>query len=231
MIHEVDEAIRRLLADGAVPGGGGELVFDAPTKDWTARRNAPTVNVFLYDVREDRTRRRTGTSEVHDEAGMVVAWRDPPRWYQLSYLVTAWTNRPTDEHRLLAEVLACLSRQDSLDPRWLTGTLAELGLTVNLETAGPVPEGRAAPDIWSALGGELKAAIDLRVTAPLAGQWFDAGPPVTEGVVVQTTTPNVRGDDGRHLRYDGTAAQGTGFAAPRPRPEVPARRRRRVSGP
>ncbi|WP_409374926.1 Pvc16 family protein, partial [Streptomyces griseolus] len=26
----------------------------------------------------------------------------------MTYLVTAWTNRPQDEHRLLSEVLRCL---------------------------------------------------------------------------------------------------------------------------
>jgi len=228
MIHEVDEAIRRLLADGGVPGGGGELVFDAPTRDWTARRNAPTVNVFLYDLREDLSRRRSGTIEEHDGEGMVTGWRGPPRWYHLSYLVTAWTNRPTDEHRLLSQVLVGLTRTDAMAPQWLTGTLAELGLSVTLEAAGPVSEGRAATDVWSALGGELKPAIDLRVTAPLAGPWVPAGPPVTEGVVVRAN-PAVHPAShvaARHLRYEGTGAQGDGFAVSRPRPEPPARRRR-----
>lgn len=229
MIHEVDEAIRRLLADGGVPGGGGELVFDAPTTDWMARRNAPTINVFLYDIREDRSRRRAGATEEHDDAGMIVGWREPPRWYQLSYLVTAWTNRPTDEHRLLSEVLACLTRTEVFAPQWLTGTLAELGLAVGFETAGPVSEGRAATDVWSALGGELKPAIDLRVTAPQAGPRNPAGPPVTEGVVVRAT--GAAADADRHLRYEATGAQGTGFAAPRDRPAPLARRRRTVPGP
>lgn len=232
MIHEVDEGIRRLLADGGVPGGGGELTFDPPTRDWTAKRSAPTVNVFLYDIREDLSRRRSGTSEEHDEAGMIVGWRDSPRWYHLSYLVTAWTNRPMDEHRLLSEVLACLTRADSLAPDWLTGTLAELGLAISLEAAGPVSEGRAATDIWSALGGELKPAVDLRVTAPLAGQRAPAGPPVTEGVVVRVADGAAPVDDARHLRYEGaTTAQGAGFAVSRPRPAPPARRRSRGAGP
>jgi len=229
MIHEVDEAIRRLLAESGVPSGGGELAFEAPTSEWTARRNTPTVNVFLYDIREDMTRRRTGQAEEYDEAGMVVGWRDPPRWYDLSYLVTAWTNRVADEHRMLAEALASLAPVERLVPRWLTGTLAEQGLSINLETAGPMSDGRAAADIWTALGGELKPAIDLRVTAPLAGRRIDAGPPVTEGVVLQGA--DLSNEDSRHLRYEATSAQGTGFAAPRPRPEVPARRRRQVSGP
>jgi Pvc16 N-terminal domain len=227
MIHEVDEAIRLLLADGGVPGGGGELAFDAPTRDWTAKRNAPTVNVFLYDIHEDLARRRTGTTEEHDEAGMIVGWRAQPRWYKLSYLVTAWTNRPTDEHRLLSEVLACLTRTQALTAPWLTGTLAELGLAVVMQTAGPVSEGGAATDVWSALGGELKPAIDLKVTAPLAGPRAPAGPPVTEGVVLRAGTDTAE----RHLRYEDTTAQGEGFATVRPKPLPPARRRRTAAGP
>src|SRR5689334_2531694 len=103
MIHEVDEAIRRLLADGDVPGEQGELAFDAPTTDWTSRRNAPTVNVFLYDIREDLSRRKSGELEVHGDDGVLVGWRGAARWFELSYLVTAWTNRAQDEHRLLSQ--------------------------------------------------------------------------------------------------------------------------------
>nr|WP_308198993.1 Pvc16 family protein [Saccharothrix sp. S26] len=57
MIHEVDEALRRLVRDDALRGTDVEVAFDAPTKDWAARRNAPTVDVYLYDIREDLRRR------------------------------------------------------------------------------------------------------------------------------------------------------------------------------
>ena len=60
VIHEVDEALRRLVRDDALRGTEVEVAFDAPTKDWAARRNAPTVNVYLYDIREDLRRRQRG---------------------------------------------------------------------------------------------------------------------------------------------------------------------------
>ncbi|MBR7679007.1 DUF4255 domain-containing protein, partial [Streptomyces daliensis] len=63
MIHEVDEALRLLLTEGGLTGGGVELAFDAPTSDWAARRNAPTISVFLHGIREDVARRQTGTAE------------------------------------------------------------------------------------------------------------------------------------------------------------------------
>ena len=129
MIHEVDEALRLLLAEHGLPGTGVELGFEAPTTDWAAKRNSPTISVFLYDIREDPSLRHSGGFEEHDNAGAVTGWQGPPHWFQLSYLVTAWTNRPQDEHRLLSEVLRCVVRHDALAARWLTGTLAELGLT------------------------------------------------------------------------------------------------------
>jgi len=221
VIHEVDEAIRRLFAAGDVPGEQGELAFEAPTTDWTSRRNGPTVNVFLYDIREDLTRRRAGAAEVHGEDGELLGWRGVARWFELSYLVTAWTSRPQDEHRLLSQALSCLVRVERLEPGWLTGSLAEMGLSVALQVAGPVTEGGAASDVWSALGGELKPAINLKVISPLAGDWIPAGPPVTEGVVLHSTP-----DQTHRLRYEGpTTAEGDGFAVSRPRP--PRTRRRR----
>lgn len=229
MIHEVDEAMRRLLGESGLEASGVEVVFDAPTKDWAARRNAPTVCVFLYDIREDATRRGSGAGEVYDADGHLVARRTPPRWFELTYLVTAWASRPQDEHRLLSQVLACLVATDTLPARLLTGTLAELGLTVSLDTAGGRPDAPAASDVWSALGGELKASLGVLVRAPLAGVSTVVAPQVTEGLVVRSAARNENGDavPGRRLRYTETSEAGPdGFAGPRERRPAPARRRR-----
>ncbi|TDD52746.1 DUF4255 domain-containing protein [Saccharopolyspora elongata] len=231
MIHEVDEGLRLLLADGGVPGSGVELAFDPPTTDWAAKRNSPTVSVFLYDIREEPDLRRAGAFEQYDDDGKTIGWQSPPHWFQLSYLVTAWTNRPQDEHRLLSDVLRCLVRHDALAPQWLTGTLAELGLTVSFEAGGTMAEGRSASDVWSALGGQLKPSINLRVTAPLAGERIPAGPPVTEGVVLHAeSSGDPVNESARRLRYEGpTTAEGAGFAPARPRPEPKRRRRGTIS--
>ncbi|MET7711216.1 DUF4255 domain-containing protein [Streptomyces sp. NPDC005407] len=230
MIHEVDDGLRRLLGESGLEASGVEVVFDAPTRDWAARRSAPTVCVFLYDIREDATRRGSGAGEVYDEDGYLVARRTPPRWFELTYLVTAWASRPQDEHRLLSQVLACLVAADTLPARLLTGTLAELGLTVGLDTAGTGLDAPAASDVWSALGGELKASLGVRVRAPLAGVSTAVAPPVTEGLVVRSAARSEGGEaaPGRRLRYTETSDPGPdGFAGPRERGPAPARRRRR----
>ncbi|WP_399886306.1 DUF4255 domain-containing protein [Streptomyces sp. BBFR51] len=185
MIHEVDEVLKSLLKSGALTGSGIDVAFEAPTRDWAARRNAPVVNSYLYDIREDVGRRQRGQMPVRDQDDVIVKRRRPPRWFRLSYLVTAWTKTPQDEHRLLSAVLATLLPHEALAPSELPASLGALGLSVPLTVAGVHTESRSLAEIWSALGGELKPSLDLVVTVPFpAVPDYDAGPPVTEGATV-----------------------------------------------
>ncbi len=186
VIHEVDEVLKGLLGGGALAGSGIDVFFDAPTRDWAARRNGPAINAYLYDIREDVARRQRGTVSVRDERDVIVRRRQPPRWFRLSYLVTAWTKQPQDEHRLLSAVLTNLLPRELLPASELPGALGELGLSVPLTVSGTQTESRSLAEIWSALGGELKPSLDLVVTAPFPGfPEYDAGPPVTEGAAVR----------------------------------------------
>jgi hypothetical protein len=179
VIHEVDSALRTLIEREAAGMRDVEIVFDAPTREWAGRRNSPTIDVYLYDIREDLRRRERGMHNVYDESNLVVSRRLPPRHFKLSYLVTAWTQRPEDEHRLLSSLLLCFLKYDALPADVLTGPLTELGLPIPITIALPPPEDRAFADVWSALGGELKPSIDIVVSTPLdTGQSFHTGPPV-----------------------------------------------------
>ncbi|MFF1376091.1 DUF4255 domain-containing protein [Streptomyces sp. NPDC058308] len=184
MIHEVDEALRALLR-GALPEGSGEVVFEAPTRDWAARRNAPTLNSYLYDIREDVARRERGAYAERGPDGTVLRRRQPPRWFRLSYLLTAWTNRPEDEHRLLSAALGTLLAHELLPPQDLPDALAALQVTLPLSVAVPPTESRSIADVWSALGGELKPSLDVVITVPFpVSPTYEVAPPVTEGAVV-----------------------------------------------
>ncbi|MEV7568983.1 DUF4255 domain-containing protein [Streptomyces tanashiensis] len=187
MIHEIDEALRRLLA----PAVTGDVAFDAPTRDWAARRNAPTLNAYLYDIREDVARRERGTRAERDADGIVTRRRQPPRWFRLSYLVTAWTSRPEDEHRLLSGALALLLPHEALSGAAVPESVRSIATSLPLSVAVPPAESRSLADIWSALGGELKPSLDVVVTTPFpVTPVYEVAPPVTEAEVL------VRGIDG-----------------------------------
>jgi hypothetical protein len=181
VIHEVDSALRTLITEETGGTREVEVLFDAPTKEWAARRNSPTVDVYLYDIREDMRRRERGLLNEYSAERLLVARHLPPRHYKLSYLITAWTQRPEDEHRLLSSLLQCFLRHEAIPPELLTGRLGDLGLPVAVSIALPPPEDRSFADVWSALGGELKPSLDVVVSAPVeTGQRFEAGPPVQD---------------------------------------------------
>jgi hypothetical protein len=209
MIHEVDDALRTLLRAEVLEGAQIAVVFDAPTREWAAKVNAPTVNLYLYDIREDMRRRERGLHNEYDGRGTVVARRRPPRFFKLSYLITAWTKRPEDEHRLLSSLLGCLLGYEALPAERLTGTLRDIGVAVPMTIALPPPEDRSFADVWSALGGELKPSLDLVISVPVtASPKYLVGPPV--------------GDEGLHATFGDHTAWPPDRRPTQPMPGRPA---------
>ena len=198
MIHEVDELLEKLVKKDALNGSSVELVFDAPTKDWVARRNGPAVDLYLYDIREDLQRRVPAWEDQRGADGTVNARALPPRRFKLSYLVTAWTQRPEDEHRLLSALLSAFIRNPMIKPESLEGGLAEPNLPVYIDVGQPPSQDRSLADVWSALGGELKPSLDVVVTAPImVSRGAPYGPPVrnapTIGLAAQAAPEIVNG--------------------------------------
>src|SRR6202162_1582860 len=184
MIQDVDESLRALVKRDALNGSKADVAFDAPTKDWSSRRNTPTVDLYLYDIREDLEQREVMGEDIRGDARdprLITERRPPPRRFKLSYLVTAWTQRPEDEHRLLSALLGCFLRHPTMPADALSGTLVESRQPIMLNIALPPPQDRSISDVWSALGGELKPSLDLVVNAPFEVKVaIAAGPPVLE---------------------------------------------------
>jgi hypothetical protein len=189
VIHDVDEALRALIKRDALHGATDvDVSFEAPTTEWSARRSGPTINVYLYDVREDTHRRQTAYEPRRGDDGIVTSRKPPPRRFKLSYLLTAWTQRPEDEHRLLSACLGCFLRHDAVPSDVLTGTLANLPASL-VTVALPVQENRAISEIWTALGGELKPSLDIQVNAPFdTEREREVGPPVLEEPALDVAT-------------------------------------------
>jgi hypothetical protein len=249
VIHFVDESLRTLVKRDVVNGTDVEVAFDAPTRDWSSKRSSPTINLFLYDLREDGSQRQEGLVRERGPDGRVLRDREPTRKLKLSYLVTAWTQRPEDEHRLLAALLESFLKYDTLPSDVLTGSLAEFETTVALSVGVPSVEDRHVSDLWTAIGGELRPGLDVVATAPMQpGIPRAPAPPVLEH-----TRLNVRGPSGtleeRHRRGRPQADQGTAtptepaseeivsagqtkdsFKAPQPRNNLPRGRTFRVRG-
>jgi hypothetical protein len=235
VLHELDSALRALVQRDH---GDGDIAIDleAPTKDWAAHRNQPTINIYLYDLRQDVGRNHFGQISVRDETGVVTERRPQPKFFRLAYLVTAWTQRPEEEHRLLSSLLVTFLRHETVPPELLTGSLADLGIPLPLAAALPPPQDRALSDVWSALGGELKPSIDVSIIAPLLPERYDdLGPPVLREPVLKVVdrTSGAEEELGLRAPADGHVPAGPvpTRRPPPPHPEAaaPARGSRRRS--
>jgi hypothetical protein len=187
MISDVDASLTAMLKAEALSGGEADVVFDAPTTDWSARRSGPAVNVFLYDIREDPARRDLGKTITRDHTGKITGRKAGMRYYRLSYLISAWTKRPEDEHRLLGQLLETLLEHDRIPPRYLKGRFSQE--TVLLQMAQATGAEHSMSDLWGALGGELKPSLDLVTIVPMRPKWeYDRGPGVSERQLSVTAT-------------------------------------------
>lgn len=127
----------------------------------------PAIDLFLYDVRENRDLRSTEIYMERQSDGSMVRKRPPVR-VDCSYLITVWPsdaspNRAADEHMLLGEILKVLVRHPILPNVLLQGSLAGNGPSIgtlsiqqgNLQSWG---------DFWSAIGSKPKAVLNFTVT-------------------------------------------------------------------
>ena len=161
-------------------------MFDAPTTEWAARRNAPTIDVYLYDIREDVRRRHGGHHRgPRRAAGDVAPAASPavlPAVVPDHGLDAAARGRAPPALDPAGALRAARrgARSTLLAARWPTAACPS-GSTLAL----PPSEDRALSDIWSALGGELKPSLDLVVTAPLPfTPSTEVAPPVLESPTV-----------------------------------------------
>src|SRR3954469_16930351 len=127
-IADLDEALRKLLRRELERHGfeAVEVAFDAPSKDWSGKLTSPTVDLFLYDLREAVERAEISPSESRGNGQAIVT--PPPLRLELTYSVTAWTKAVEDEHRLLSQVLAILFSHRKLPPDLLNGRAEAAGL-------------------------------------------------------------------------------------------------------
>jgi hypothetical protein len=183
MINELDETIKQLLIQ-KVPLEPSEvdIVFEAPDREWAASISKPTVNFYLYDIRENHELRNYEWTMERNN-GRTATRRRAPLRIDLSYLVTVWTNDIGDEHRLLWRVLAALSRHSPLPDELLQGKLKEQEFEIRTTTAQPDGLFKNPADFWSALDNQLKPSINYVVTLPLDLEMVETTPVALEKVL------------------------------------------------
>ena len=230
MFNDADETLKQYLT-AAIPIANGDvdISFERPSREWSGRLSRPTLNCFLYDIRERSGFRDDTATRIADGKGGFRAQR-PPRRIDLSYMVTAWAREAEDEHRILARTLAAMYRAGEIDRRFFQGHLLESEYPVLARIVPPDHVAKPA-DLWGVLDNELRTSLVWVLTVPL-----DAFTPV-EGPLVTTRELHVGaiGEDWREtfIQVAGTAHRkgAPGETVPGVRVSVAGTALRMVTGP
>jgi hypothetical protein len=204
MIKKLDMALKRLLEDKAEPDSdlaGAKISFALPDEEWRGKGQELELNMYLYDIREDRKLRSNERRVRRDQDGIVDLMEPLPR-VSCAYVITAWNksgvtnneDREYQEHRLLSQVLRVLLKYSKLpEDYWVASQSGEeppLPM-VSAQAGGLVEPG----EFWSALNTAVRPSIHCIVTLTLDSQdWQSAGPMVVTQIMAyeQKNKPGTR---------------------------------------
>jgi hypothetical protein len=178
MIRDLTESLKAILTQPNLPEGDlaaiHNFTYDRPGEP--SPPTTPTINLFLYDIRENHDLRNNEPVIKRSNGDAVV--QKPPRRIACSYLVTAWPTSGTDlvlqEHRLLTQVLQVFSRTPVIPVDLAVRLIKKCDPPVPLEVALGLPTASAS-EFWSSLGGKLRAALTVQATLAVP-VWADEPP-------------------------------------------------------
>ena len=179
MFSDLDETIRTVLInEGGFDPADIDISFDIPNREWSAGITRPTLNCYLFDIRENRELLQTGLGQAPPVNGNAMR-RRPPLRLDLTYLITAWTRQVEDEHRLLWHAFSTLFRHSVLPQQHLQGDLRGPTLPVYSSIAQADTVLKSPGDFWTALENQIKPSLSYVVTLAIERDLIPAGPPVT----------------------------------------------------
>jgi len=184
MINDLDRTLEELLERELPPELVDQVTISFATPDDQFPPSSvtlPAIDLFLYDVRENRELRSNEWVVERNGDGTASRKRSPVR-VECSYLITAWASESSttpaqDEHRLLGEVMQVLLRYSTIPDPVLQGNLAGQEPPLPAITLQP-GHLQSMGEFWQALGGKPKAALNYTVTIGL-----DIHKPIEAGVV------------------------------------------------
>jgi len=211
MISDLNETIKKLiLIKGELDSSQIDVEFKAPDREWSASISKPTVNIYLYDIRENHQLRGTEWVINRNNDGTATRKKNPSR-FDISYLITVWANDIGDEHRLLWHVMSTLFRYPEMPEDVLYGDLVEHIYPIKTSTAQPDGLFNNPADFWAALDNKIKASINYVVTLPLdTEQAFIA--PTVKTKIIDVKPPDTDAERiiqiGGFVQEDGKPVQG-----------------------
>lgn len=166
MFADLDESIRTLLVErGNLNSGEIDIAFELPSRDWAASISKPTINLYMYDLRENMQLRNPTAWNVRRGPDNTAIKSRPDIRLDLSYNITAFANSVGDEHRLLARLLVTLLQNPGLPDDVLQGLV--VGQEIPTTVAQESQVFQTPADFWGSIDNDIRPSIDYRLTVNL----------------------------------------------------------------
>jgi len=209
MFQDLDTTLKAILQDPAMPASlvnlrNADKGFVTPDKNFAPGQ--ATVNLFLYEVKENRQLRNP--EPIVERVGISFVQRPPPLRVDCCYLVTTWSSQAgavgvAEAHELLAQALLWLSRFPTVPPSYLQGSLANQIYPPPTLVAQMDPH-KNTGEFWFALGIPPRPAFHLTVTIAI-----ELGTQV-EGPIVTTTVTDYQLSDHPETKVGRAATSAVG---------------------
>lgn len=162
MFQDLDETLKELLIQKVpINNTATDIKFEVPNQDWESRLQKPTINLFLYDIRENHELRSNETYLTRN--GSTGTETRAPVRMDLSYLITVWAKEVADEHRLLGDIVKTLLRYPYLPPEVFKGEITSQRSPLRAWVTQPERTPNSW-DFWGALDGRLKVGLNYMLT-------------------------------------------------------------------
>ncbi len=167
MIADLDRTLENLLiAEVPIRNGEIDIKFDQPRREWSAKLSRPTVNLFLFDVRENNILRQHQWEKLAAQNGRapsVAQLKRTPFRIDCHYMLTTWASEAQDEHRLLSRVMLALLRHPILPKAHLFGQMQEQPYDLQARLASHDRLTNPA-EMWGSLDNEIRPSISYIIT-------------------------------------------------------------------
>lgn len=164
MLQDLDETIRQLLfGPGGLDAAQVELSFKLPNREWSEKLGTrPVLNCYLFDLHERRLLREEGWA-LEGRGTRQSARRQPPLFFEVTYLITAWTQEVEDQHFILWNALETLMDHPVLPRELLHGSLSEHPWPIHTSVAQQEGVLKSPGEFWAALDNQLKPSLSYSV--------------------------------------------------------------------
>jgi hypothetical protein len=190
MIDQLDETIEALLkAEIPIRNNEFQISFEQPKREVSARWGKPTINLHLYDLRENNVLRQHQWERLPGGNGGVnqARLKRTPMRVDCHYMITTWvSDHPLDEHLLMSRCILALFRYPILPEKYMPegSPLREQTFEIPARLASHDRLTNPA-EVWSALDNEIRPSVSYVVTLAF-DPWTEVSGPMVRGLFLRS---------------------------------------------